>query len=120
MEQGGVGLLMTMLIISAPPIAAQFFNVTLGSFMAYSAFSGAGARPGPQGQPAGSYGGGYGGGRLGPAQANARQSQVENQSGTSGLNNTSLVQPRQTAGTEPGIRTSQQYGNAPTVPPPNN
>ncbi len=118
MEQGGIGLLMTMLIISAPPMAAQFFNGTLGSFMAYSAFSGAGARPGPQGQPAGSYA--YGGGGQGPAQANAGQSQVGNQTGTGGLNNPGIVQPRQTAGAEPGIRTSPQYGNAPTVPPPSN
>ncbi len=69
LEQGGIGLLMTMLIISVPPMAGNFFQGTLGSFMAYSAFSGAGARPGPQGQPPGSYG--YGG--HGPSQANANQ-----------------------------------------------
>jgi type IV secretion system protein VirB6 len=106
MEQGGVGLLMTMLIISAPPIAAQFFNGTLGSFMAYSAIGDGSARPGPQGQPAGSYAYGGGGG-YGPSQANAGQSQVGNQTGTGGLNKTGLVQPRQTAAAEPGKRWQQ-------------
>jgi type IV secretion system protein VirB6 len=57
MEQGGVGLLMTVLIISVPPIASMFFQGTLGNFLTYSAFGmGAASRPGPQGQPPGSYG----------------------------------------------------------------
>jgi type IV secretion system protein VirB6 len=115
MEQGGVGLLMTMLIISAPPIAAQFFNGTLGNFMAYSAFNGAGARPGPQGQPAGSYA--YGGGGSGPAQGTPAQNTGVH---SGGFNHPGVVQPRQTAATDPGVRTSPQYGNAPTTSPPNN
>jgi type IV secretion system protein VirB6 len=81
LEQGGIGLLMTMLIISVPPMAGSFFQTTLGSFMAYSAFNGAGARPGPQGQPPGSYG--YGG--HGPSQANAGQSSA-GQSSNTGFN----------------------------------
>jgi type IV secretion system protein VirB6 len=56
LEQGGIGLLMTMLIISVPPMAGNFFQGTLGNFMAYSVFNGRGAQPGPQGQPPGSYG----------------------------------------------------------------
>jgi type IV secretion system protein VirB6 len=61
LEQGGIGLLLTVLIISVPPMAAMFFQGTLGSFMPYAAVgAGAAARPGPQGQPPGSYG--YGGG----------------------------------------------------------
>lgn len=110
MEQGGIGLLMTMLIISAPPMAASFFQGTLGSFMAYSAFSGgAGARPGPQGQPPGSYA---------PPQGSVVQPNSANQS-SAGFNN-SGVQPRQAPVVDPGIRTNPQYGNAPTVPPPSN
>src|SRR5579859_6973438 len=66
LQQGGVGLLMTVLIISAPPMAGMLFNGTLGNFMPYSQVSGGaygGARPGPQGQPPGSWGGiGAGGG----------------------------------------------------------
>jgi type IV secretion system protein VirB6 len=58
MEQGGVGLLMTVLIVSVPPMAAMFFNGTMGQFMYYSAFSRAGM-PGPRGEPPGAYRFGY-------------------------------------------------------------
>lgn len=54
MQQGGIGLLMTVLIISVPPMAAMFFQGTMGSFMAYSQFN-TGNRHGPQGQPPGAY-----------------------------------------------------------------
>ncbi|MEP6898067.1 MAG: type IV secretion system protein [Rhodanobacter sp.] len=63
LQQGGIGLLLTVLVISVPPLAAAFFQGTVGNFMPYAAFGGgATSRPGPQGQPPGSYGGGYGGG----------------------------------------------------------
>jgi len=57
MQQGGMGLILTTLILTAPPMAALFFQGTLGNFMAYSQIGGspAGAAPGPQGQPPGSY-----------------------------------------------------------------
>jgi type IV secretion system protein VirB6 len=58
LQQGGIGLLLTTLIISVPPMAAMFFQGTLGSFSPYSVFSGGAQRPGPQGQPPGSWGGG--------------------------------------------------------------
>jgi type IV secretion system protein VirB6 len=54
LEQGGIGLLLTMLIITIPPMAANFFQGTLGNFLHYSAFGSFGT-PGPQGQPPGSY-----------------------------------------------------------------
>jgi type IV secretion system protein VirB6 len=57
MQTGGIGLLMTVLIVSVPPMAAMFFQGTLGNFLTYSAFGGAGGgggAPGPQGQPPGS------------------------------------------------------------------
>lgn len=38
LQQGGLGLLLTTLIISAPPMAAAFFQGTLGQFSAYSPF----------------------------------------------------------------------------------
>jgi type IV secretion system protein VirB6 len=57
MQTGGIGLLMTVLIISVPPMAAMFFQGTLGNFMHFSAFDQSG-RPGPAGQPPGSYGAG--------------------------------------------------------------
>ncbi|PPU70538.1 hypothetical protein XcuCFBP2542_18610, partial [Xanthomonas cucurbitae] len=37
LQQGGVGLVLTTLIITAPPMAAAFFQGTLGQFTAYSA-----------------------------------------------------------------------------------
>ncbi len=56
MQQGGMGLILTTLILTAPPMAQFFFQGTLGSFMAYSQIGGgASPQPGPQGQPPGSY-----------------------------------------------------------------
>ncbi len=52
MQQGGLGLILTMLIVTTPPMAAAFFNGVMGQFQAYSAFQGglgAGARG--QGSP---------------------------------------------------------------------
>ena len=49
LQQGGIGLLMTVLIVSVPPMAAAFFNGAMGSFMFQSAF-GIGARMGSGGQ----------------------------------------------------------------------
>lgn len=39
MQQGGLGIIMSMLIISAPPMAAMFFQGVMGSFSPYSAFN---------------------------------------------------------------------------------
>jgi type IV secretion system protein VirB6 len=65
LQQGGIGLLLTVLIVSVPPMAAMFFQGTLGNFLTYSAFGmGSTNRLGPQGQPPGSYGG-FGGGAYG-------------------------------------------------------
>ncbi|MDG9843598.1 MULTISPECIES: type IV secretion system protein [unclassified Stenotrophomonas] len=57
MQQGGMGLILTTLILTAPPMAAMFFQGTLGSFMAYSQIGGSAVAqaPGPSGQPPGSY-----------------------------------------------------------------
>jgi len=55
LQQGGLGLLLTTMIISAPPMAAAFFQGTLGQFNAYSPFGH--IKPEPQG---GRGGGGYG------------------------------------------------------------
>ena len=53
MQQGGLGLLMTLFLITVPPMAAAFFQGTVGQFMAYNAFG-----QGQAMQPAGP-GGGY-------------------------------------------------------------
>jgi type IV secretion system protein VirB6 len=62
MQQGGIGLLLSTLIISVPPMAAMFFQGTLGSFSPYSVFGGGAAasgRPAANGMPPGGMGGGY-------------------------------------------------------------
>ncbi|MFZ5637171.1 MAG: type IV secretion system protein [Pseudomonadota bacterium] len=46
LQQGGVGLLLTVLIISTPPMAANFFNGAVGYFSPSSAVGTAGYRPG--------------------------------------------------------------------------
>ena len=38
MQQGGIGLILTTLIISAPPMASAFFQGTLGQFQAFGPF----------------------------------------------------------------------------------
>jgi type IV secretion system protein VirB6 len=49
MQQGGLGLILTALIVSAPPMAAMLFQGTLGQFTPYSAFQQ--PQPGAPGQP---------------------------------------------------------------------
>jgi len=95
MQQGGVGLLMTVLIVSTPPMAAMFFNGTMGQFIHFSAVgSGAASRPGPQGQPPGSYGG--------QAPVNASQTGHGKDDGTGGFNNHATIpRPLGTASAAP-------------------
>lgn len=76
LQQGGLGLLMTVLIISVPPLAAVFFQGTVGAFYFNSAFGqGGGNRQGPNGQMQSGMGGGggYGASQFGAAQTNAAQ-----------------------------------------------
>jgi hypothetical protein len=40
MEQGGIGLLLTFLILSVPPMAANFFNGALGQFSPFVGVAG--------------------------------------------------------------------------------
>ena len=50
MQQGGMGVILTMLIVSAPPMAAMFFNGVLGQFSPYNAVgmaTGGGPAPPP-------------------------------------------------------------------------
>ncbi len=56
MQQGGLGLILTTLIVSAPPIAAMLFQGTLGQFSPYNAFHQQ-PQPGSPGNPGGTMGG---------------------------------------------------------------
>lgn len=49
LQQGGIGLVMTTLIVSAPPMAAAFFQGTLGQFSGYSAMGAMDKGGGPVG-----------------------------------------------------------------------
>jgi len=55
MQQGGLGLILTTLIVSAPPIAAMLFQGTLGQFSPYNAFQPQ-PQPGSPGNPGGTMG----------------------------------------------------------------
>ncbi len=63
MQQGGIGLLLTVLLISTPPMVANFFQGTLGSFSSHAQVSGShGATSGMGAGGGGRSGGGGGGG----------------------------------------------------------
>jgi type IV secretion system protein VirB6 len=90
LQQGGLGVLLTTMILSAPPMAAAFFQGTLGQFNSYSPFGNVGAA---------SRGGGGGGAGYGPpgsptyqqAPTNqGRQQDVQN-AGTGAFSNQSLA-----------------------------
>jgi type IV secretion system protein VirB6 len=105
MQQGGLGLILTMLIISAPPMAASFFQGTLGSFMAYSQFGGAG------GAPAGSRPGepGY----RGPSSYSPSPPQVEQQTQTIATHSANqAVGPRNHEGAAGTASTTGRLGQA--------
>jgi type IV secretion system protein VirB6 len=68
MQQGGLGLILTTLIVSAPPIAAILFQGTLGNFSPYNAFQSQ-PQPGSPGNP----GGTIGGSQYAPAPAGSSQ-----------------------------------------------
>nr|WP_303639186.1 type IV secretion system protein [Stenotrophomonas sp. 704A1] len=105
LQQGGMGLILTTLILTAPPMAAMFFQGTLGTFMAYSQIGGspAPASPGPQGQPPGSQGGG--GGMFKPSAPANNQSQQAPLEG---------VTPRFQNAVDTPVQSGQR-GNAPTM-----
>ncbi|WP_266157212.1 type IV secretion system protein [Dyella silvatica] len=73
LQQGGLGLLLSTLIVMAPPMAAAFFQGTLGQFASYSSFGSIGAAGAArreqalaQGRAPSGGGGGGGGGTLPP------------------------------------------------------
>jgi len=92
LQQGGLGLLMTVLIISVPPMAAAFFQGTMGAFYFNSAFGhGGGVGQGPNGQlQSGMGAGGYGQGRYAPSQASAGQTTSLGQQGGGAPNNLNI------------------------------
>jgi type IV secretion system protein VirB6 len=64
MQQGGIGMLLTVLLISTPPMVANFFQGTVGNFLTVAAVSG--GEPNRPGRGGGGYGGGNGYGSGAP------------------------------------------------------
>lgn len=126
LQQGGLGLILTTLIISVPPMAAAFFNGVLGNFTPYSAFGanaasapgarGPGSPPAPYGATANRDSAGQAGdGRQeGPrGSADPRSFGIGQQA--TGVPSEQRVQPQQ-----PGGRASWQESvvGPPMAPPP--
>ena len=80
LQQGGLGLILTALIVTAPPMAAAFFQGMLGAFTPYTAFSSdGGARVSRDGRWGGgnSYPPGHGGNAGGVAPTSSAQGGYE-------------------------------------------
>ena len=111
LQQGGIGLIMTMLIVTVPTIAAALWQGNMGTFMAYSAF-GAAASPGPQGQPAGSYM---------PSRIEANNNQVGSEAGPSSLSSGRVSGSPPSSSENPQVGTggiaTQHWGDVATAPP---
>ncbi|MBX3711176.1 MAG: type IV secretion system protein [Lysobacter sp.] len=100
-QQGGIGILLTVLLISTPPMAASFFQGTLGNFAHYTAWQGAGNVGQRPGEP------GYRG---------QSQPQQQNPAAYSGQSASSWAtgQPSQSPAYDGGRVTNPNYGT-PTV-----
>jgi type IV secretion system protein VirB6 len=73
MQQGGLGLVLTVLLVTIPPMAASFFQGALGQFGAYSAFGAVGrGQDGSAQQPGARPGAGNGGGSSHANQSDRR------------------------------------------------
>jgi type IV secretion system protein VirB6 len=97
MQQSDVGLILAVLIISTPPMAAMLFNGTIGSFSPYATVNGggSGSRPGPPG----SYGG------YGSNSANSTPTSLPGQQATGGFSNpANLPRGAQTAASSDAIK----------------
>lgn len=80
LQQGGVGLLLTVILVSTPPMVANFFQGVLGQFSPYATIGGGGGAPVGQRPGESGYRGGGGGGGRGnhsPRAENASSSVVE-------------------------------------------
>ncbi len=55
LQQGGLGMVLSALILTAPPMAGAFFNGVMGQFSSYNAFPGNEFRPANNGGGGGGY-----------------------------------------------------------------
>jgi type IV secretion system protein VirB6 len=114
LQQGGVGLLLTVLIVTTPPMAAQFFNGAVGSASAFS----------QMGQGRGDWRSsatGTGAPSVGRPGANPGEAGYRGQSGVNSAENSTSYNPGSpsrapTAGYN-NPATNANYGTAPPVQP---
>ena len=97
LQQGGVGMLLTVILVSTPPMVANFFQGVLGQFSPYATIGGGGGAPVGQRPGESGYRGGGGGGRNYSPPATARQ---DNAADTQGRDRTNA--PTLTAGNPAG------------------
>lgn len=94
LQQGGIGLILTTLIISAPPMAATFFQGTLGQLQTYSPFGHVGADSVAQGGAATRQQTplfGHSGGSTPPSNSGQGNSSSSSSGGGNQLNSTALT-----------------------------
>jgi type IV secretion system protein VirB6 len=96
LQQGGVGMLLTVILVSTPPMVANFFQGVLGQFSPYATIGGGGGAPAGQRPGESGYRGGGGGRNYSPP-ATARQ---DNAADTQGRDRTNA--PTLTAGNPAG------------------
>ena len=114
MQQGGLGLILSTLLITVPPLVGNFFGAQLGAFQSYTPLSGWGTKQNGNSQ---SYlppnmGGNYGGGvtQTSGASRSAAQDNIVNLPPTiSGAQSSSNMSQADT------IKTNSMMGNAPQM-----
>ena len=119
MQQLGLGLMLSTLLISTPPMAAQFFNGVMGNFMAHNQLGGAFV-PAPGMPPMSSYGGagGYGAtgaaGARGPngAPAPLGRNDIGNSPNSSPVPANTYIPQTNAAVNQDVVKTSSAVGNA--------
>ena len=115
MQQGGLGLILSTLLITVPPLVGNFFGAQVGAFSPFSAFSNWGTKQNGNSQNylpphmGGNYGGG-GGTQTSGASRSAAQDNIINLPPTiSGAQSSSNMSQADT------IKTNSMMGNAPQM-----
>ena len=118
MQQLGLGLILSTLLISTPPMAAQFFNGVMGNFMAHNQLGGAFV-PAPGMPPISSYGGAGGYGAAGAAGARGANGTAAPSTGGSEQGRTNTPPPVQqylpqtnASVNKDEIKSTSAFGNA--------
>jgi type IV secretion system protein VirB6 len=105
LQQGGLGAIMTLLMITVPPMAANFFQGTLGQLSTVNMFSGSGASAAQARQQRADQGSSYTGGAASSLSAPPRDNQTQSVKGNNAPANLSAQNPA----TNPKIAGSEIY-----------